>query len=1323
MANIETTAELNKLLREQNKIFAVQAKIMRGQMATAKAMAEALGQVTPERLSKSFEEMNAAIKGADEAMKEFTTSGQSNLANMGEAAEKNTGLFGKFTKGLDGLGKKATLIGFLGSTLEGLATSGKLVWSAFSTLFDITKTLIGTFASFAVSIITGPFKMLNALMEYAASFNGTEFMQAIQDTKKIFGDLHKNEGAAVIKSFRNIQGELANTGLSSRRVLGNMAERLNFVRETAEALGRQFGNLKEDIMANVEATAAYVKGLGLSNEGIAAVGKQATASGKSFTEVGREITTMAYGMGDAFGINGKLISRDISEMAGDFENFSSVGIKTMSQVAVFTRKLGIEIKDLLGLVGKFDDFESAAESAAQLSQAFGMQVDALEMMKEQDPAARFENLRKAFARTGKSVENLSRQETNLLAQQTGLSAEALKLGFANGNMGMSYDDVQKKAAATEKKQLSQAEAMEKLAKSIERLVKQGQEMKGGFFDIFMQGFSTGVKWTKEFWGLTRNLNQAMRITMWEGRMLGQTFVKIFPGIKDVFGGLKDMFEPNRWRKMMQGVRKIFTDFFRDLRDGKNFSIKSMLLAFKQNFFNWFDSRSAAGAKMLNGFKTFFNYMMKVARVAIKEGMEALTDSIRFIVDLIKNPQKAINAVSGPSNEFMQFVIDTFKPIYKMVEKDLWPPLKKALKDLWKIVWAEIKNLAAEGFSALWEGFKALPWKAQLLILAPTLIQAFAPLLAVVGGHLATKGAEKIGKTFWESLKGFIGSKEQIKEVKDRWGDLEGLGTQVKASSGAMNFGQMAKTVGAGILALAGIIVVMGAAFLTMKWALKKTNTTQAEVDLVMSTVKVMGAMFLGAGVILAESLGIGAAAAVPIFGQGALALATIGFGILSGIIALMFTEGTSIINNINALNIPPDFERKADVFLKVFGGIAKVAKSMAGLLTKAKPTWSLLGMFKGDEGAMGQNLAQINTIIGTIGLQVQDIISTIGTTLGNMSPESLSQATVLGPMLEAVGGIMQALIPPPGLLDKDWGKKVLPSEVLGAVSNYMLSVKDIIIQMIPDIAGMMQVISAYAIQPELVTSFVGFMDGIGNLMKALTPSDTLLEILKSLPRDVRGMGARIAELIGPMQAYMGGMIRGMVGKGGILASIGRFMKGALKATEGITDVKRIDATANLLSVSLESITKIIEMFSPEKIGMFQMAASQDLSTDFERFTQNVLQPMNSWVATAQPDLLTLAQQIKVLDKAFSTGVGTGLTDLVSKVNGVTEKLSSIDWSKKNLRVQLKQTADKLGLKGTKQLRVNMNDLKIVINVGVTLDADKFEEALRTRPKGSQFAIK
>jgi hypothetical protein len=627
-SNIDTTIELNKLIAQQNQLYAEQAKIIKGQIAMIRQMAEMLKQINPKANVGGWEDLSSAVEEAGKSVHSMGGSSQEILGTMNEVIEEGIEGFKGMGRTLAGVGKGLIALAGPAAIVKTLGNAITIVGSAATGVVNIMQSLGSAIVNVGVAIITAPFKMLHSLMNSATS-GGSELRQALEDIRKQFGDLSTGSSKAIIDMSRGMKGQLAETGLSVYRIFGNLAERLREMTQYATQLGAMFNNLRDSLVANVEAVGAYVKGLGLTENGLKGVGRFALSTGTTFTEVGRQITSMAYGMGQAFGINGKEVSRAVGEMINDVKNFGSLSIKQLTSIAVFANKLGLEFQDLLGTIDRFDNFEQAAEAAAQLSQAFGLNVDALQLIQEQDPAARFEQLRKAFFQTGRSVEQMTRQELRLLSAQTGLSEEAVKLGFSLENQNVNYADVQKQAELTQKKQLTQAEAMQKLANSIERLVKSGSALQGGFFEIFFQGFLRGITMSREFRQMMLAIRQAMRITFQAGRQLGQIFVDLFPGVKDVFGGIRDMFNPASWRKMMQGVVEAFTKFFRDITVNPQAGLESLYKRLQEVFFNRFDSSAPAGRRVIEGFYKFFKTLFDV-------GVAAITLSLRFISNLISN---------------------------------------------------------------------------------------------------------------------------------------------------------------------------------------------------------------------------------------------------------------------------------------------------------------------------------------------------------------------------------------------------------------------------------------------------------------------------------------------------------------------------------------------------------------------------------------------------------------------------------------------------------------------------------------------------------------
>ena len=148
----------------------------------------------------------------------------------------------------------------------------------------------------------------------------------------------------------------------------------------------------------------------------------AEASGTTLQAKLQESMVTAAHLSDQFGVDVKMIGKNFDQMAADVENFGHLAPKTLMATAAYAAKLGVEVKSLTGLMEGFDTFESAAQNAGKLAEAFGMNVDVMGMMNAENPAERMDMLRKSFEETGKSVSDLSRHEpvsyTHLRAHET-----------------------------------------------------------------------------------------------------------------------------------------------------------------------------------------------------------------------------------------------------------------------------------------------------------------------------------------------------------------------------------------------------------------------------------------------------------------------------------------------------------------------------------------------------------------------------------------------------------------------------------------------------------------------------------------------------------------------------------------------------------------------------------------------------------------------------------------------------------------------------------------------------------------------------------------
>lgn len=694
--NIEQAAELVKLFEQQAKILAEQETSLKNQLAVTQQLVAALRAMPMEELSDASAQLTRSVQETAKSMEGYEN-GQQSLENIRKALEEVVKENDKLGSSVTGLGKQFLKLAPVAATVEGIVGGFNLLRGAMSSVVSVGSSVISGLLQLGAAIISAPFKLLNGLMSMAAQGGGSELRQAMEELRKEFGDLAHNESRAVLDAWRGIDhfgGRLAETGLSIWRTMGNMAESLRALTAIAKNMGVVFSNLQDQFAGNAERIFAYVKGLHLSEEAQKALAETAYAFGREITDIGREITQMAFGMGDAFGINGALISRDIGEMMTDFHSFGNLAIGELSEIAVYARRLGVEVKALLGVVDQFDNFENAATSVAQLSQAFGLQLDTLDLLSAQNPADRIEQLRKAFFSAGRSVENMTRQERALLAQQTGLDENTLKLVFSQENASKSYEDIQKQSEATQKQQISQAEAMQKLAGSIERLVKSGGMLQGGFFDIFIQGFLKGIRWTREFRHLMVNLRAVMRTVYFAGIQVGRAFVDAFPGVRQFLTGIADIFDRRRWQDMTQGIVRIFRRFFSAIAGNDPHAVKNFLKQMQDNFFNWFNTRTAAGRGVIEGFQKFTKAFVNIAGQFLAESMRALGQAFRGLADFIRDPSSALKTASAGGEGVIGFIIETLRPAIDAIVA-AWPDLRDGFIELMEVAWQKLQPILQE----------------------------------------------------------------------------------------------------------------------------------------------------------------------------------------------------------------------------------------------------------------------------------------------------------------------------------------------------------------------------------------------------------------------------------------------------------------------------------------------------------------------------------------------------------------------------------------------------------------------------------------------------
>jgi hypothetical protein len=283
-----------------------------------------------------------------------------------------------------------------------------------------------------------------------------------------------------------------------------------------------------------------------------------------------------------------------------------------------------------------------------------MQLDTMEMMNAENPAERIDMMRKAFDETGKSVEDMTRQEKALLAEQMGLSVSAMENALAAENQGVSYEDLEAGAEDAEENALSQEEAMSKLADSIEKMTEGGGAGVEGFFDSFTKGFMKGLSSSEEFQAVIKQIQAALKIVFQFGTQLGKMFADLM-GDLGVWDGIKDLFDPKDLRNLMgidekggltgTGLLGIFKKF-KDALSGKGkYSPQQMAQDMGKEFSNFFSTKGPAFSKLKGAFIKGIQMIGALIAGFIPFIIGKLVDMIKGMADALRNPKGLQGAAS------------------------------------------------------------------------------------------------------------------------------------------------------------------------------------------------------------------------------------------------------------------------------------------------------------------------------------------------------------------------------------------------------------------------------------------------------------------------------------------------------------------------------------------------------------------------------------------------------------------------------------------------------------------------------------------------------
>ena len=468
--------QINAAIQARAGLLRKQSAFLEGQVLIARELCNAL--------------KCEQLEGMDDRLGQIRNS----MEQAANEAERLPGTLDEGTKSADEVGKSLTKVGTVTGGLVGAVNAfrGALlsvkaaaigIFDVFKNGFNIISALGGLYSKFTSTLI--------AASSEAAS-RGRQIAEAYEELRDTFGDLSVGIGKEAVDAVEQFDKSAAAAGVNTGRFFAKFAagtaEKIKAVGEAIAGMGDlAVGPLAGQIAGASFEFTMLQKGAGLSSEALQSLGNRALNAGQTLQGTLSDAATSIATVAKSMGVSTKSLGKNFDQVAKDVVSFGHLTVKEMTTLAAVMTKTGISMSTVQKVASQFDDFEKGAQSVAQLTQAFGMQLDAVELLNASDED-RLSMLKSSFQATGKSIDQLSRQERAYLANAAGIEANDLERVF--GDQAGAIEETKTAAEKAADTQMEAAEAMQEMANSIKTIFHEVKNFTG-FFGAFFDGFTEG----------------------------------------------------------------------------------------------------------------------------------------------------------------------------------------------------------------------------------------------------------------------------------------------------------------------------------------------------------------------------------------------------------------------------------------------------------------------------------------------------------------------------------------------------------------------------------------------------------------------------------------------------------------------------------------------------------------------------------------------------------------------------------------------------------------------------------------------------------------
>ncbi len=495
--------EINKVLVAREAIMKRNASLLQGQAQLAKELCNALRcenlDGIEERLQGIRDAMEDAAGAAEEAGRQFTEATDA----LNEGLDESVSKINKTSKTFRSFGLETTKV------------IGGAVFGAFNSVFNIIAGIGG-------AVSRGFSNLISTADEGARA--GRQLAEAFEDVRDKFGDLSVGEGKLVTQAFNGISAAAEKAGVNIGSKFGAFVEgavnRLNAMAKTMEDLGGLAPLLSKQFSEDLALSIFTVtQGLGVSAEALQSLGNRALLSGNTLQGVLDQTAHSVNSVAKEIGVSAKTLGKNFDAIAKDVTNFGNLSVQELTNLAAVVTETGISISTLQGITQKFDQFDSAAESVAKLTQAFGMNLNTIDLLNA-STEERTQMIKSSFMEQGRAISDLSRQERAYLAQATGIADTDLERVF--GNQAGAIDETASAAERAQQAQIDTAKTLQDIAKNIKEIFKPLQEF-GGFLDAFAEGVDRAFRERGVLSPLVTAMDEVNNIGLRTGNSLANIF--------------------------------------------------------------------------------------------------------------------------------------------------------------------------------------------------------------------------------------------------------------------------------------------------------------------------------------------------------------------------------------------------------------------------------------------------------------------------------------------------------------------------------------------------------------------------------------------------------------------------------------------------------------------------------------------------------------------------------------------------------------------------------------------------------------------------------